>query len=430
MVDAGDEAEAEPRDRPFFPYRCAKSDNVRAIIQDVLTQVQNFELHDKLRKRRRREADQVSFEATISAIICDLIHLHLTHPDRLLAITRSNQILGSKGRYRPAAYGKALPVILDRLASPEMNFIKMSVGNQNPFGPARQTAINASKRLTSRITQHEVTLDDLGALDGDEIIILKRAKEDRWDEAEKIEYEDTPQTHRYRKTLRTINQWLDTADISFDEAVREDRLVDVHDRRLRRYFTNGSFESGGRLFGGFWQQLKKRERLMGLRIDGDEVVSLDYSQMAPRILYGMAGKQPPARDAYDLDTEKMPRQGVKKIFGSLLFTNKPLARMPKGTRELFDISVGVRDVVERIEAHHPDIRHLFGVGIGHRQQLIESEILIDVLMALKDRNIVALPIHDAVVIAGSRAPDTRRVMEEVFQSHTGIGGLVARETAD
>ena len=32
---------------------------------------------------------------------------------------------------------------------------------------------------------------------------------------------------------------------------------DLDSRLLKRYFTRGSFKSGGRLFGGFWQQLKK-----------------------------------------------------------------------------------------------------------------------------------------------------------------------------
>ena len=52
--------------------------------------------------------------------------------------------------------------------------------------------------------------------------------------------------------------------------------VDLSERRLRRYFTRGSFESGGRLFGWFWQELNKKQR-KNIIIDDEEAVSLDYS---------------------------------------------------------------------------------------------------------------------------------------------------------
>ncbi len=71
-----------------------------------------------------------------------------------------------------------------------------------------------------------------------------------------------------------------------------DKIVDSNDRRLRRIFNNGSFEEGRRLFGGFWQPLKKTERAEGLIIEDEAVASLDFGQMTPRILYGMAGVFP------------------------------------------------------------------------------------------------------------------------------------------
>jgi len=40
-------------------------------------------------------------------------------------------------------------------------------------------------------------------------------------------------------------------------------------------FTQGRFGSGGRLYGGFWQHLRKETRLKGLFINREEVVELD-----------------------------------------------------------------------------------------------------------------------------------------------------------
>lgn len=429
MTDDDDPGEAPPRDRPFNAYRCPRSDKTGAIVADVMIQLQNYEKLLKLRQRKRRPDDQVTFEATVSAIVCDLIHHHLTKRDGLVAIPRSNQTLGRASRYRPVAYSKALPTILDRLASPEMQFVDMEVGYQNPFGLARQTMIKAGARLATRIEDHGVTLADLGKRAGEEIIILKRAKENRWDEGGQLDYDDTPKTRQHRTSLATINTWLASADIEFDHVAADCAAVDTSDRRLRRYFTNGSFESGGRLFGGFWQALKKRERFDCILIDGEDIVSLDYEQMAPRIMYGMVGSQPPDGDAYDLDDTWMPREGVKKIFNALLFAVKPIDRMPKGVRQMFPGSVKVSDVIGRVEARHADILHLFCTGVGHKGQFIESEILVDVLLGLQDQEIVGLPVHDAVIVPASLALEATRVMEKVFEDHTGVPGLVSEETA-
>ena len=74
-------------------------------------------------QRARKPDDQNAFEATVEAIICDLIHHHLTGEKGAVLITRSNKVLGRKSRYRPPAYGKILPDVLDRLTAPEMGFV-------------------------------------------------------------------------------------------------------------------------------------------------------------------------------------------------------------------------------------------------------------------------------------------------------------------
>jgi hypothetical protein len=430
MSSSPDETvEAFPDDRPFDPYRCPRSEKARAVVADVLTQLQNYERHRALRKRARKATDQEAFETAVSTIVCNLIHHHLTGTpgDTGIYVTRSNQVLGQRSRYRPVAYGKTLPKVLDELAAPEMAFVTMDMGYQGYFGPARRTTIRAGERLVSRIEDYGLRLEDLGKENDGEVIILRRAKVGFWDEGDLIEYEDTEQTRRYRSEVQTINRWLAEAEIDFDSDAAS-RAVDVSDRRLRRHFTQGSFESGGRLFGGFWQALRKRERFAGLHIDQSAIATLDYAQMAPRILYGIAGKPPPDGDAYDLgDPLRMPRDGVKKVLNSMLFAAKPLDRMPKGTRQLFAASVGIGELVDRINDRHQDIAHLFCTGIGHRQQFIESEILVDVLLALKQVGIVGLPVHDAVIVPHDRIDETRRIMEQAFEDHTGHVGLVGVE---
>jgi hypothetical protein len=184
--------DATPRDRPFTPWRCPRSERADALVADVLNQLQNFESHRKLRRRKRRAQDQVTFEAAISAIVCDLVHRKLEQPAGWLAISLSKAVLGLAPRYQAATIGKTLPDLLKRLAAPEMAFLEVVKGRRGYFNNGRQTTIRAGSRLVSRICSLELSPDDFGTDNSEEVIILKRARLDRWDKGALLPYEDTP----------------------------------------------------------------------------------------------------------------------------------------------------------------------------------------------------------------------------------------------
>ena len=106
-------------------------------------------------------------------------------------------------------------------------------------------------------------------------------------------------------------------------------------RRLFRYFANADFESGGRLFRGFWQILPKRAQLLGLTIEGEGVIELDYSQLNPMLAYAKVGCSPPAGDAYTLPGLEQYRDGVKRVFNALLFDKRPRKSFPRGENVRF-----------------------------------------------------------------------------------------------
>ncbi|GAB3126676.1 hypothetical protein [Novispirillum itersonii] len=410
-------------DRPFNPFRAPKTVQAQTIVADVLGQLQCFERVKGLRQRQRKPTDQQTLETTVAAVVCDLIHRFITKPDGWVSVSLSNQDLGRASRYRATAMNKTLPTVIKRLAEPEMAFVEMEIGHQGYFGPARRTVMKAGSRLLTRLHDHGIGLDDLTQSTGQEVIILKDSKADYWDEGGLVEYDDTDQTRHYRDEVQAINAWLTQADIQFDG----DPVVDDTDRLLRRYFSRGSFDCGGRLFGGFWQPLPKWQRHKGLLIDGEEVATLDYGQMAPRILYGLTGVPAPTTDSYLLPGLEAQRKGVKKVMNALLFADKPLTRFPADTRKLFPTRMAFAQVVEALQQLHAPINHLFFTGIGHQVQFVESEILVDVLLALKTEGIIGLPVHDAVIVARSSIPQVSKIMLEVFKDYTGVEGMVSEE---
>ena len=262
----------------------------------------------------------------------------------------------------------------------------------------------------------------------EEVIILKRAKKSFWDPGGQIEYDDTPLTEKLRDEVRTLNAWLEGADITF-EPFAHIRPVDVRARRLFRYFARGDFKSGGRLFRGFWQVLPKRARLLGLTIDGEGVVELDYSQLNPMLAYAKVGCSPPSGDSYTLPGLEQCRDGVKRVFNALLFDQKLRKSFPKGENVRFPKTVKIGDVIEAIHEKHPMLRSMLSKGAGFHLMHLESEIMMGVLKELQHQGIVGLPVFDGAIVKASKAERAKRVMKEQFNKATGLEIAVRLEQA-
>jgi hypothetical protein len=416
------EAPNEPeRDLWFNPHLGPRDIRAHKVIGAVVPAVERHK-----RKRALRSKDKLTFFQALIPLVANLIHHYLIgSPGQGIPVPRSKKALGKKGnRYQPS-FPRSFPRILDALC--DLGFAKETIGKYSGFpGQSRQTTVRAGPKLIELIRQQKITLEDLDAGEGDEVIILRRAKHGYGDEGERIPYTDNATTNRFRSELRAINDWLAKADISFD-AASSTRPVNVQARRLRRQFTLGRFDRGGRLFGGFWEPLPKVARRDGIRIDGEPVVGLDYSQLNPLLAYHVAGATPPSDDAYTLLGLETCRDGVKKVFNAMLFKH-PVVKFPKGARGLFPRRVRCEDVTDAILQLHPKLRVFLPSGeIGHQLQFLESEIMMCVLRKCQERNIVALPVFDCVVVKASAEGTVREIMRREFKAVAGLDVTVKRE---
>ena len=414
--------------RAFNPFLCAKTDKLMALIAEVQIQMSGYEAYYETRKRARRPADQVTYERTVEAILCDLCAVELGHNNDSIHLPLSNKVLRSKSRYKGTALGKTLPDILKVMSAPEMDFVVVEKGHSTfkivdddlnvAFAGGQQTILRAGPKLLSRIDGFDITRGDMGQAPEEEVLILRAPKRHSNSIAAYQEYDDDKTTLSLRQQMNDINAWLDTADISCSHS-----QVDPTQRRLRRIFNNSDFAQGGRLYGGFWQAMSSDERQEHILIEGDCCVELDYGQMSLAILYGLTGTKPPEGDLYDLSAEGIPtdyRKGIKTVIQALINSSKVPTKMPKGVRKLIPSRYSINDILEAVARKHPAIYPQMTSGIGMQLFRKESDILVDVLLTLKTQGIVALPIHDAVVVQDDNSDKAKAVMKKVFKEHTGI----------
>ncbi|MDC1339265.1 hypothetical protein N8207_02170 [Planktomarina temperata] len=414
--------------RAFNPFLCAKTDKLMTLIAEVQTQMSGYEAYYGTRKRARRPADQVTYDRTVEAILCDLCAVELASENDSIHLPLSNKVLRSKSRYKGTALGKTLPDILKVMSAPEMSFVFVEKGHSTfkivddelnvAFTGGQQTILKAGPKLLSRIERFDITRDDMGQALEEEVLILRAPKRHSNSIAEYQEYEDDEATLALRQQMTSINDWLSTADITCNLP-----QMDPAHRRLRRIFNNSNFAQGGRLYGGFWQAMPSDERQEHILIEGDCCVELDYGQMSLAILYGLTGTKPPEGDLYDLSAEGIPtdyRKGIKTVIQALINSSKVPTKMPKGVRKLIPSRYTIKDILEAVARKHPAIYPQMTSGIGMQLFRKESDILVDVLETLRSEGIVALPVHDAVIVMDEHHLQATKIMKEVFEGHTGI----------
>lgn len=389
-------------------------------------------------KRKRKAADQQMYETLVNALVSALIHRELTRKGSGTQVPLSHQRLGKSGRYRSLAMSRSLPQVVERLAA--RNWLILKRGT--PGTKERvQSTMRATRALAQEIEACGCKLTDFETDPTQELIILKGRKPAERDGrgrllgAPRLDYSDTRETCRMRSEMQELNAWLASVDI--DYVIAGQGVDPTGDRVLRRIFNNGSFEEGGRLFGGFWVEASMKPGLTkpwrgNIRISGAPIVAIDFSSMFLRLLYVEAGFPPPAGDLYadiaGLTTNGASyRDGVKKLISAMYFRDGDLVKAPRGTRLFLPPKLHMRKLVANIKERHAPVAHLLGGDtVGFQLFRKESDIMLETLRLCRESGLVALPVHDAVLVAESRAEDAKRVMLEAFERMTGFKGEVGK----
>jgi len=193
--------------------------------------------------------------------------------------------------------------------------------------------------------------------------------------------------------------------------------------QLVRIF-NEDWSKGGRIFYGFWINMPKRERLTRLAIHGESVCEIDYRSMLLRIAYALAEQPWPFRDADPYTAGEGERVGWKRMTVALLFS--PHVRQWPGktqderaaVRAAFPAGTKPSHVYDVCRQRHAAIAAQFGKAaelFGY-----EADLMLTVLAALYRRGIVAVPIHDSLIVVERHAEIAADTMRECGVERLGV----------
>ena len=408
----------------FDPEKRAASEALKRRITSLVRHLKQREIDLKLRHRARDRKAEDSFSLTIEALASNLFFLLKAGTGHALAVPRDNNFMHAKGRYRAEVYGSGFPQALNLLTHPAIGLAEDLQRGFKVGSRSEPSLISPLPALEGVLSPHDLPWDSIYRLEPREVLVLK-SKKDRQGEADYIDYEDTNSIRVMRNAVRRINKHLQAAPIFLDIpdggtfVDQSGHPVDPTQRPLRRIFNNGSWLEGGRLFGGFWESMPRRQRFDHLRLgsklhpDGESIVNVDLRQLFPRLAYHRMRIDPPEGDLYAVTCENDPnRSGWKQLINAQLCAGKPLTNWPDGVHEAFPEAITFKQAVAALTVKHAPIAHLFGTGIGMMFMTQESEALLRVLSRLYRLGITALPLHDSVLVPCSEAEVAKDVMME------------------
>lgn len=372
---------------------------------EAATPRQKSTRQDAAARRQDMVANLVANLATLTA--------HRPAGSRLIVSTRHPK----HTRYvRPSFPPKAFVGMVGTLE--RLGYLDRTVGTHNGL----RTTLEPTGVLLDLLPRLGET-PAVGRLRGAESIYLKAAVP-RNKVKVLVEYEDTEESVRLRAEMETINDAINGSDITLNGQ----RQLPVHMGRqflLPSKDTAPRFDGHGRLYWGWWMNLTRPQR-SGLQIDGHPVAELDYAGMFARLAYAEVGVQPPEGDLYE-GLGEMSREAGKTAISALLCRVGPMVRLPPDLKaELGEGWSGSR-VTAAVQSKHQAIAPLFGQGIWPRLMFTESQIMVSVLLELIRRGIVALPIHDGLLVGEPYADTAASVMAELAERLTGFSFPVARK---
>jgi hypothetical protein len=399
----------------FEPYLRLTNDHVQNVVDLMLDDLCVAWMGSYPDRVPGMQAQQ-HFIDCANVIMANLLRARCMGPDQTVGIYRRKDRLDRERRYR-AKFMTANRFIMAQNWLVELDQMRMVQKGYN-FGKEGQTTrVALTDNAAKALEASELTVRDFHIGRPDDCILLK----DNDDQL--CRYEDTDETAAMRTALDRINALLDATDISISRSLAKlDRGQQDTGRRVNlvRLFHYGSFETGGRFYGGWWQSLKKYVRPFIL-LDGVATVEADYRGFNPAILLAKSG-QPIPDDPYSIipgvsDCAEL-RGHAKTTLAALLNSKSGRTRQPEG----FDTGKhGMTDEGFRRSVHDafPMLGDLLGKNTGMKLQREESDLAERVLLHFVDQGQPILPIHDAFIVQEHLKDELVQVMQDTFKARYG-----------
>ncbi|MEM4326196.1 MAG: hypothetical protein QXU40_02750 [Candidatus Pacearchaeota archaeon] len=235
--------------------------------------------------------------------------------------------------------------------------------------------------------------------------------------AQKILY-DKKKLMNYMKRCERFTRLSSKYD-DVEIAENEDVIVmEELDCTIRRIFNNNCVNDGGRFYGADYQRLSREERSK-IVINFEKTAELDYSALHIRMLYHKKGidykEDPYSLPGYSEEFRPLIKKAVNIIINarSIVQAKESLRKTIKEIDlpiEIIRPSRFCNNLIREIEHYHQAIKEYFYSGYGLKLQRYDSDIALDIMKELTEKNILVLIVHDSFLVQEYYVSDLKDAM--------------------
>jgi hypothetical protein len=318
---------------------------------------------------------------------------------------------------------------IDECASALSVVIDHRVGPQNPASPnyvPRRSSVSAGPGFSFPA---DCVVDAMPDLQQERLVLRDRGKLDLPIPACSIAEETVRFFSRYDAALSGVDIQIvhdeiiwRSSTVGYVKSKNGFTRIDTCRTQLARIFS-GSMQDGGRFFSVFWAEVPKRLR-SHILIDGLAVFEHDFSACHLRLAYFAAGSAAPvgptATDLYALDGYGAERRSDIKRSVSILFNARHYSEAHCAIAVSFQAGSAeerlsdAAAMIEAIKLKHPLLEHFWHSRCGLGLQFVDSEIARLCVERLLDLGVVALTVHDSLIVQARHKDLLVRTMEDVF----------------
>ena len=236
----------------------------------------------------------------LKVVLLDLYVAWKEDPELCIAVHRDVNFYKARSRYNALHISKLTIKVIDLLVEAEFICFLPGFHDEHRGGSSRVSRIWPTDKLINLFREARFGLFDVQVHLGQECIVLRDIDPATGKKFDK-EYDDTGETRRMRAILEKYNSLLSETyidipsieanfiDLGNDLNGRPSRLyVNQRDKFVRRIFNRGSWEKGGRFWGGWWQRCPSEWRST-IFLDDQPSSELDYSGLHVVLLSALAG---------------------------------------------------------------------------------------------------------------------------------------------
>jgi len=381
----------------------------------------------------------------LKTLVLDLYVKYLKDPAMYVSVYLAKWYYDNlESRYNKLHISKLTPIIIHALH--DKGYIDLVLGHYSRESnrASHITRIRAKPSLIELIIRENVKAEMIERHPLTETIILRTFDEEKG--KLEVAYEDTDETKIWRSNLVAYNNLLRRTYVDVigapSDGIRcrqsekskskgqppKKIHITQHAKFVRRVFNNGTWNDGGRFYGGWWQRISEKWRAQ-IRIWNSPVTEIDYKSLHIHLLYRQKNIEfngdPYLLKSYPkYNGDRDMRTFLKLV---LLCTinaiekTKAIQAINKeinfNSDEFGWVAEDKLDLGELIDAfvkEHSALEDDFFSGKGVQLQKLDSVIAEKIINHFTAKDIPVLCVHDSFVIAVDKADELKMIMEKSY----------------